>query len=952
MKKQWIILLIVMIIIFLLFIQYFQMNCNIPLKPNESLNPDECGGFIATGSVCINNRSMLLKNRHSDKPGTMKPFYYQGTNYSFIAFGTYSKEVGRPYCRMGINEKGLSIGNFDQSELISDGNWNYISDHISENEDYDMWYILGNFDTVKTAATWLVHHASYPCQWAIVSKEKGVGAIVAMDKEYHGNISWINNTYMALGNRLYCEQQFNAQMRRTQYLADQIYYHGIGIESTIPYAFSIKDIALILAKDINASNNQYPWLQEPASGIYSGYYIIGQTGSICPTSSTSCMLAVSGDDKYNDSTNLVFFTSGYNPHIGLFVPISASYLKDQDDIPLVFRTEIGIQQFTNVAQSYAENIPGYYNRSRTHYIHNTTDKLESEMIESYEAIVNLIPINESYTNVQHIIQSYCYNQTYNALSQYRDLFIKSITLIIPNESYVCGNVQYVFNKTLPFYPFEHTSDVLILNSTVCKIDAFEPLNITITYLNENTQITKDDELLMEWYSTPAGRHVIFNYSGFKPYCFYKIIHNNQTTIIQSTSKGHILYFSVLEKENHFQIQTVNYTDKSPTADFTFTPSNPIEGERVSFNASMSYDDGNDIQYYWDLNDDHIVDQQGKKIHHEFTTAGTYYVNLTIKDTSNQSDWIVRAIVIQKPSNSKKSGSDSSNLPEYNINTPPKCICSMEPLHVSINETILFNASESYDPDGTIVSYYWDFGDSHNEEGKICNHTFMKDGRYMVILTVIDDDGAMDTNTTYIMVHQQNLPPSQLIIQGETCLEINVSYPFFFHAIDVDDDFLNLTVDWGDGTRDSTCILNNITFPLNHSWQKSGEYIIKAHVSDEFKSLSESVEYKLIAGEIVCKIDAEIKGYILKLTSEPRSLIFYDNETKIHYDVKEKNNGTYIIDYENDDSWKYGIASNGIVYLNIQFEQKETSAIEFKWVILCGLIASLCYFFMIKKMIKK
>ena len=208
MKKRWIISSIILIIILIHFIVYSQINEYGKSDQKDKLNPDECGGFIATGSVCKDGRSILLKNRHSEKPGIMKPFYYQGNNYSFIAFGTYIKDVGRPYCRMGINEKGLAIGNFDQSELISNGNWEYISDHISENEDYDMWYVLGNFETVKNAANWLVHHASYPCEWALVSEEKGVGALVAMDKQYHGNISWINNSYTAVGNRLYCEQSY------------------------------------------------------------------------------------------------------------------------------------------------------------------------------------------------------------------------------------------------------------------------------------------------------------------------------------------------------------------------------------------------------------------------------------------------------------------------------------------------------------------------------------------------------------------------------------------------------------------------------------------------------------------------------------------------------------------------------------------------------------------------
>ncbi|MEF8848939.1 MAG: hypothetical protein V5A68_07380, partial [Candidatus Thermoplasmatota archaeon] len=204
----------------------------------------ECGGFIATGSVCSGNRSVFMKNRHGSLD-VMKPFYYEGNNFSFIAFGRYHKDDGRPYCRMGINEKGLAIGNFDQSGFLSSGNREYVSDNSSHSEDYDMWYVLGNYETVGGAANWLVHHASYPCEWGIVSREEGVGAVVAMDSGYNGNISWVNDSYTALGNQWYCEDEMDSQMVRTQYLADRMYSD----DSVI----SVEEVGLNLSKDINAS---------------------------------------------------------------------------------------------------------------------------------------------------------------------------------------------------------------------------------------------------------------------------------------------------------------------------------------------------------------------------------------------------------------------------------------------------------------------------------------------------------------------------------------------------------------------------------------------------------------------------------------------------------------------------------------------------------------------------
>ena len=61
------------------------------------------------------------------------------------------------------------------------------------------------------------------------------------------------------------------------------------------------------------------------------------------------------------------------------------------------------------------------------------------------------------------------------------------------------------------------------------------------------------------------------------------------------------------------------------------------------------------------------------------------------------------------------------------------------------ETIQFDGRESFDPDGEIVAYIWDFGDGGTAEGPNPRYTFEDEGRYDVTLTVIDDDGASDSD---------------------------------------------------------------------------------------------------------------------------------------------------------------------------------------------------------------
>lgn len=59
--------------------------------------------------------------------------------------------------------------------------------------------------------------------------------------------------------------------------------------------------------------------------------------------------------------------------------------------------------------------------------------------------------------------------------------------------------------------------------------------------------------------------------------------------------------------------------------------------------------------------------------------------------------------------------------------------------------------KSEDPDGSIVSYGWAFGDGTVSQGQSPAHVFALTGSYEVSLTVVDDDGATDTSTQQLSV---------------------------------------------------------------------------------------------------------------------------------------------------------------------------------------------------------
>jgi len=88
--------------------------------------------------------------------------------------------------------------------------------------------------------------------------------------------------------------------------------------------------------------------------------------------------------------------------------------------------------------------------------------------------------------------------------------------------------------------------------------------------------------------------------------------------------------------------------------------------------------------------------------------------------------------------------------------PPNPIASFtySPSDVIAHETlVLFNASISESPNGTITDYYWDFGDGTYVYSPLATttHIFNSYGNYNVTLTVFSDSGLASTQTQLITV---------------------------------------------------------------------------------------------------------------------------------------------------------------------------------------------------------
>ncbi len=75
----------------------------------------------------------------------------------------------------------------------------------------------------------------------------------------------------------------------------------------------------------------------------------------------------------------------------------------------------------------------------------------------------------------------------------------------------------------------------------------------------------------------------------------------------------------------------------------------------------------------------------------------------------------------------------------------------------VDEIITFNASKSYDSDGTISNYTWNFGDGNIGYGILIEHIYSDVGDYIVNITVTDNNGLVDHNLTYSRITEKEKP---------------------------------------------------------------------------------------------------------------------------------------------------------------------------------------------------
>lgn len=81
--------------------------------------------------------------------------------------------------------------------------------------------------------------------------------------------------------------------------------------------------------------------------------------------------------------------------------------------------------------------------------------------------------------------------------------------------------------------------------------------------------------------------------------------------------------------------------------------------------------------------------------------------------------------------------------------PPVALFDYLPKPVFVGNVTTFNGSTSYDLDGSVVNWAWNFGELPLASGPIVTHTYASPGNYTVTLTITDDEGLPNSTSKVV-----------------------------------------------------------------------------------------------------------------------------------------------------------------------------------------------------------
>jgi PKD repeat protein len=182
---------------------------------------------------------------------------------------------------------------------------------------------------------------------------------------------------------------------------------------------------------------------------------------------------------------------------------------------------------------------------------------------------------------------------------------------------------------------------------------------------------------------------------------------------------------------------------SLTAEFSISPTDPVSGQLVTFNANLSSPVASITSYDWDFGDGTVINgQTGFLINHTYftSTGNNYTIRLTVHD------------------NTGRVNTTTHTLPVI-FGTDPIARFTVSPSPATITPTVVTFDGSSSTASGvkTIARYTWDFGDNSAIFSPVppttptATHSYAATGSYVIRLTVTDSAGLSVSTTRTLLV---------------------------------------------------------------------------------------------------------------------------------------------------------------------------------------------------------
>jgi len=439
---------------------------------------------------------------------------------------------------------------------------------------------------------------------------------------------------------------------------------------------------------------------------------------------------------------------------------------------LFMKTEAIQQKQEETPIQEAPMISGKINsgEEKSHEIPITSTNELSTMLLWLEGDLNLTLTTPNGTLID---PSFAANDTNVTYYSGENLTIEGYDIKNPESGYWKINVTAVNisgEENYTIWTFLDTNITLSLSLQKYQYDPNEPINITVnlTYVHDaitnatvTAKIQKPDDTTENVTLYDDGLHGD-NQTNDGIYAnAYTNTSSWGTYDITVTASGS-LDEEQFERETFATVWVEQYPDLMLNAsDISFSDDNPNPGENITINATI-HNIGEA-----DANNASILFYDEEPASGEL--IGEDVVNVTANGTANASvSWtalpgVHEIHVLISPYNEFLEENYTNNIANNSIavNTPPIANFTYSPENPVVNQTITFNASSSYDLDGNITKYEWDFGDGNvtDTTKEIITHVYPSAANYTLNLTVTDDDGATNLTSKEITVQLDTTPPT-------------------------------------------------------------------------------------------------------------------------------------------------------------------------------------------------